>query len=561
MKAIFAGQVHPGAAELAFRLVEGGLTVITTNSPDTHRSLLQAGIPHQDDPRQPRTYSTLLGDVSDRASGIALVVGGLAESSAGFESAATHALVRAAAVQHEHMAVVVDEDDFPLLSGRVSNGDIDLSAHQRRSLAAKAFRATSDADSRIAANLGKTEEAEVLVIGSGGREHAIALKLAESPSVSHVFVAPGNGGTDGSGKNISNIDIGVGDTDALVTFATEKEISLVVVGPEVPLVEGIVDTMTAAGVSCFGPTAAAARLEGSKSFSKDFMTRNGIPTARYGNFTDFEAARAYVLAADHPVVVKASGLAAGKGVLIPTSKEEAVAALEEVMLQKKFGDGGDEVVIEEFLDGEEVSVLAFCDGKTALCMPGAQDHKRALDGDRGLNTGGMGAYAPAPCLMPNLAAQCQAICQETVKAMAAEGNPFLGVLFAGFMLMETGPVVLEFNVRMGDPETQVVLPLMKNDLYEVITACIQGRLEGTDLSFATAGTTADSIAATVVMAAGGYPGKYPKGMPIYGLDEAAGLPGVTVYHAGTKKTKGEAVAGAEAGAGGGGGGCSGGGVL
>ncbi|CAN0050266.1 unnamed protein product, partial [Ectocarpus sp. 4 AP-2014] len=457
---------------------------------------------------------------------------------------------RAAAVQHARIAVVVDPEDLSKVAGESPSATdgLMLSSLGRRSLAAKALRATSAADSRIAESLladdtetipgsgGGSGGAVVLVIGSGGREHAIALKLADSPRVSHVYVSPGNGGT-GSGRHagVSNADIpspaksGDGPHAAVVEFAKSKGVSLVAVGPEVPLVDGVADALEAAGVPCFGPSAAAARLEASKAYSKDFMARNDLRTARYACFTDFEAARSYVMEAGHRVVVKASGLAAGKGVLMPETKEEAIAALEVVMVKKEFGESGAEVVVEEFLEGEEVSILAICDGKTAVCMPGAQDHKRALDGDGGLNTGGMGAYAPAPCLTPRLARECADICQSTVTAMAAEGNPFVGVLFAGFMLTKEGPVVLEFNVRMGDPETQALLPLMESDLYEVMLACTEGRLAETPVAF-----TPGAAAATVVLAADGYPGKYPKGMPISGLEDAAAIPGVTVYHAGTK---------------------------
>ncbi|CAN0087147.1 unnamed protein product, partial [Ectocarpus sp. 8 AP-2014] len=457
---------------------------------------------------------------------------------------------RAAAVQHARIAVVIDPEDLSKVAGESPSATdgLMLSSLGRRSLAAKALRATSAADSRIAESLladdteaipgsgGGSGGAVVLVIGSGGREHAIALKLADSPRVSHVYVSPGNGGT-GSGRHagVSNADIpssaksGDGPHAAVVEFAKSRGVSLVAVGPEVPLVDGVADALEAAGVPCFGPSAAAARLEASKAYSKDFMARNDLRTARYACFTDFEAARSYVMEAGHRVVVKASGLAAGKGVLMPETKEEAVAALEVVMVKKEFGESGAEVVVEEFLEGEEVSILAICDGKTAVCMPGAQDHKRALDGDGGLNTGGMGAYAPAPCLTPRLARECADICQSTVTAMAAEGSPFVGVLFAGFMLTKDGPVVLEFNVRMGDPETQALLPLMESDLYEVMLACTEGRLAETPVAF-----TPGAAAATVVLAADGYPGKYPKGMPISGLEDAAAIPGVTVYHAGTK---------------------------
>eukprot|EP00903_Cladosiphon_okamuranus_P006939 g6753.t1 len=551
MKAVFAGKAQPGAVGAARRLLASGLAIVTVNSPATHHALKEAGIAHQDG---------VLASGADSTTGVAVVVGGLGNApDSGVDDASTHALIRAAAVQHARIAVVVDPEDLSKVAGE-SPSEADglmLSSVGRRSLAAKAFRATSAADSRIAESLlagEKGEETErasgggameggdggavVLVIGSGGREHAIALKLIDSPRVSHVYVAPGNGGT-GSGRHpgVSNAVLpapsgggAAGPHDAVVEFAKSKGVSLVAVGPEVPLMEGVVDAFKAAGVPCFGPTAAAARLEASKAFSKDFMARHGLRTARYECFTEFAAAREHVMKVDYRVVVKASGLAAGKGVLIPETKEEAVAALEVMMVKREFGAAGDEVVVEEFLDGEEVSILAICDGKTAVCMPGAQDHKRALDGDGGLNTGGMGAYAPAPCLTPRLARECAQICQSTVTAMAAEGSPFVGVLFAGFMLTKNGePVVLEFNVRMGDPETQVLLPLMESDLYDVMLACTEGRLAETPVSF-----TPGAAAATVVLAADGYPGKYPKGMPISGLEDAAAIPGVTVYHAGTK---------------------------
>ncbi|CAM9817185.1 unnamed protein product [Pylaiella littoralis] len=543
MKAVFAGKAQPGAVGAARRLLASGLAIVTVNSPGTHHALKEAGIAHQDGGLAPTG--------GDSTAGVAVVIGGLGNApDVGGDDPSTHALIRAAAVQHARIAVVVDPEDLSKVAGESPSAadGLMLSSLGRRSLAAKALRATSAADSRIAESLesgeadsggGKEGGAVVLVIGSGGREHAIALKLIDSPRVSHVYVSPGNGGT-GSGRHagMSNVDIsssssftsGSGPHAALVEFVKSKGVSLVAVGPEVPLVEGVADALKAAGVPCFGPSAAASRLEASKAYSKDFMARNGLRTARYACFTEFEAAREHVMGVDYRVVVKASGLAAGKGVLIPETKEEAVAALEAVMVKKEFGDAGEEVVVEEFLEGEEVSILAICDGKTAVCMPGAQDHKRALDGDGGLNTGGMGAYAPAPCLTPRLARECAQICQSTVTAMAAEGIPFVGVLFAGFMLTkDDGPVVLEFNVRMGDPETQVLLPLMESDLYEVMLACTEGRLADTPVSF-----TPGAAAATVVLAADGYPGKYPKGMPISGLEDAAAVPGVTVYHAGTK---------------------------
>ena len=372
--------------------------------------------------------------------------------------------------------------------------------------------------------------ATVLVVGSGGREMAQALALAKSDKVAKVLCAPGNGGTASGHDKLSNVSIKDSDIAGLVACAKEHAVALVAVGPEAPLVAGIADAMAAAGVPCFGPTQAAAQLENSKAWMKAFFHRHSLPTARFETFTDFEAAKAYVEAADHDVVVKCSGLAAGKGVLMPTTKEEAVAALRQVMVEKEFGAAGDECVVEELLVGPECSVLAFCDGKTAVCMPGAQDHKRALDGDNGLNTGGMGAYARCPCLTPALAAEAAAIVQRTVDAMAAEGRPYTGVLFGGFMLTARGPTLLEYNCRMGDPETQVVLPLLADatPLFDVMLACCEGRLAAQPVEWS------DKSAATVVMAAAGYPGAYAKGAPIRGVGDAAALDGVTVYHAGTK---------------------------
>jgi formyltetrahydrofolate-dependent phosphoribosylglycinamide formyltransferase len=369
----------------------------------------------------------------------------------------------------------------------------------------------------------------VLVLGAGGREHAIALKLAESRRVSHVYVAPGNGGTATSHEKISNVAISSEDIPRLIEFAKEKAVALVVVGPEAPLVIGAKDAFTAAGFPTFGPSAAAAQLEASKAFSKDFMARHNIPTARYRNFRSYEEAVAHVQSIDYPVVLKASGIAAGKGVLMPENKDEALKGLKEIMVDRAFGSAGDEVVVEELLIGEEVSVLAFCDGTTVVDMPGAQDHKRALDGDHGLNTGGMGAYAPAPILTKGLRKQVLEIMQRTVKGMADEGSPYEGVLYGGFMITKDGPIVLEYNVRFGDPETQVLMPLLDSDVYDVFMACAQGRLAAVPVRWKA------GAASTVVMAARGYPENYPKGMPITGLMDAKALaPLVTVYHAGTK---------------------------
>jgi len=373
-----------------------------------------------------------------------------------------------------------------------------------------------------------TADKHILVVGGGGREHAIARSLAASDNVSRVSVAPGNGGTD-SGKMVS-VDIGVMAFDALTAFCTDNAVSLVVVGPEAPLAEGLVDHLQAAGIPAFGPSEAAARLEASKAFSKRFMADHGIPTADYRSFSDPAEARAFVAEAPWPVVVKASGLAAGKGVIMCADREQALAAVAALMVDRTFGDAGDEVLVEELLQGQEASILAFCDGETVVAMPAAQDHKRALEGDRGPNTGGMGAYAPAPIVDADLAAAVvRDVLQPVVDGMRAAGTPYIGVLYAGLMMTPSGPKVLEFNCRFGDPETQVLLPLLQTDLLAVFEACVQGRLGELDVTFR------DGAAATVVAASEGYPGKYDKGRPIAGTDRADALQGVTVYHAGTRR--------------------------
>lgn len=368
----------------------------------------------------------------------------------------------------------------------------------------------------------------MLVVGNGGREHAIAWKLAQSAAVRHVYVAPGNAGTAGAADGaVSNVDIAVGAHDELIAFAKSKGVTFCVVGPEAPLIDGLADKMNAAGIPAFGPSAKAARLEASKAFSKDFMRRNDIPTAAYENFTDYEKAKAYLDSIDHNIVVKASGIAAGKGVLIPVNKQEAYEALKEVMLDKAFGSAGDEVVLEEFMTGEEVSLLAFSDGERVITMPGAQDHKRIFDNDQGPNTGGMGAYAPAPCLTPALEKECIAIVEQTIAAMKAEGTPYVGVIYPGFMLTPTGPKIVEYNCRFGDPETQVLLPLLNSDLFEIMRACVENRLEPSLVSWKA------GAAATIVMASQGYPDSYPKGKVITGIDAANAIENVDVFHAGT----------------------------
>lgn len=372
----------------------------------------------------------------------------------------------------------------------------------------------------------------VIVVGSGGREHALAVALSQSPLISKVLCVPGNGGTAAEGGKISNINAKQ-DNTSVIRVTKEYGAAMVVVGPEQPLVDGLVDELAVAcpSVLVFGPSKDAAELEASKAFTKDFLQSHDIPTAKYRNFTNFDEAIAYVESLDESdrQVVKASGLAAGKGVLLPTTKEETIDAVKEIMSDRAFGTAGDTCVIESFMTGPEASCLAFCDGKTAVLMPAAQDHKRALDGDQGLNTGGMGAYSPAPCVTPDLQKVIEGMCIKTVEKMAERGTPYVGVLYAGMMLTPNGPSVLEFNCRFGDPETQVVLPLLETDLYEVMTACCTGSLDSVDVRF-----KENTCAATVVCAAKGYPEKYPKGMEITGISDANEISGVKVYHAGTK---------------------------
>ncbi|KAF2720685.1 phosphoribosylamine-glycine ligase [Polychaeton citri CBS 116435] len=373
-----------------------------------------------------------------------------------------------------------------------------------------------------------SEGLKVLLIGNGGREHVLAWKLAQSEKVSHIFCAPGNGGTAQESK-CSNLSTPSADDFAgLVKFAQDNAIGLVVPGPEAPLVAGATDFFLEhiPGIKVFGPSKAAAALEGSKTFSKDFMDRHNVPTARYGNFTSYEEAAKHLDEVDYKVVVKADGLAAGKGVLIPQTKVEALDALKSIMQTREFGDAGNSVVIEEFLEGDEISILTFCDGKTSTSLPPAQDHKRIFDNDQGPNTGGMGTYAPAPVATDALVAQIEKeVLQPTLDGCAAEGYPFKGILFTGLMLTKAGPRVLEYNVRFGDPEAQSCLPLMNNDLAELMLACCDGNLEQQKLSLK------EESACTVVVAAGGYPASYTKGtsMEIESTDEE----GNHVFHAGT----------------------------
>ena len=371
-----------------------------------------------------------------------------------------------------------------------------------------------------------TKTIDILLLGSGGREHALAKKLAESPRCGTLYIAPGNGGTLQEGVNVA---LAEDDPEAVAAFAREEGIGLVVIGPEAPLVAGVADAVRAAGIACFGPGAEGAQMEGSKRFSKELMERAGIPTAAYGSFTDEEAALAYVCEQGAPLVVKADGLAAGKGVVVATEQGQAEEAVRECFAGA-FGDAGSTVVIEECLTGPECSLLAFTDGKTVRPMATAQDHKRALEGDRGPNTGGMGVYSPVPIVTDEELAVMKRVMVDTVAELAAEGIDYRGCLYGGFMLTPEGPKVLEFNARFGDPETQVILPRLKNDLVDVMLACAEQRLDEVELSWR------DEWAVAVVLTSAGYPGSYEKGKVITGVEDADALDGVTVYHAGTAVT-------------------------
>ena len=369
----------------------------------------------------------------------------------------------------------------------------------------------------------------ILVIGSGGREHALYWKLSESPQTEQIYAIPGNPGMGASAA------IALDDHAAILRFAKEHEIGLVVVGPEVPLMNGLVDELEAAGIRAFGPRANAAEIEGSKSFAKDLMKKYGIPTARYEVFTAAEPARAYIRQEGAPIVVKADGLAAGKGVIVAMTEQEALDAVDAIMEDHSFGDAGARVVIEEFMEGEEASLLAFTDGTTIRPMISAQDHKRAYDGDRGPNTGGMGTYAPAPVMTPEMTERAvEEILKPTIAAMAKEGRTYRGCLYLGLMVTADGPKVVEFNARFGDPETQVVLPLLDSDLVAIMCACADGTLADVPIRWK------EGAAVCVVLASGGYPGHYEKGQEIHGLADAEAM-GALVFHAGTAMKDGKLV--------------------
>lgn len=374
---------------------------------------------------------------------------------------------------------------------------------------------------------------KVLIVGSGGREHAIAYSVAKSPKVDKIYCAPGNAGI---GTVAECVPIGPMEFEKLAQFAQEEQMDLTIVGMDDPLVGGIVDVFEEKGLRVFGPRKNAAILEGSKAFSKDLMKKYQIPTAAYENFEDPQKALEYLEKAKFPIVLKADGLALGKGVLICNSLEEAKDGVKEIMLDKKFGTAGNTLVVEEFMTGREVSVLSYVDGTTIKTMTSAQDHKRAKDGDQGLNTGGMGTFSPSPFYTKEIDEYCQKhIYQPTVDAMRAEGRPFTGIIFFGLMLTEQGPKVLEYNARFGDPEAQVVLPRMKNDIVEVMEACIDGKLDEIELQFE------DNAAVCVVLASEGYPVKYEKGVPITGFENFQGKDGYYCFHAGTKLEDGQIV--------------------
>jgi phosphoribosylamine---glycine ligase len=373
----------------------------------------------------------------------------------------------------------------------------------------------------------------ILLIGSGGREHALAWALARSPLCDRLFCAPGNAGTALEGENVV---VDVADHVAVVNFCKLMAIGLVVVGPEGPLVAGLVDDLTAAGIKCFGPTREAARLEGSKAFTKELCAEFGIPTGAFARFTAREPALAHIRERGAPIVIKADGLAAGKGVVVAMTLAEAEDAIA-FMFEGGLGPAGSEIVIEEYLEGEEVSFFALCDGKTALPLASAQDHKRAYDGDEGPNTGGMGAYSPAPVMTPALEARVMAeIIDPTMRAMRERGTPFSGVLFAGLMITADGPKLIEYNTRFGDPETQVLIPRLQGDLGAILLACAEGRLANVSLHWR------DEAALTVVLAAKGYPGTVEKGTLIEGVAKAGARDHVLVFHAGTKNDGGKLLA-------------------
>ena len=375
---------------------------------------------------------------------------------------------------------------------------------------------------------------KVLVVGSGGREHSLCWAIAQSPKCKELFCAPGNAGT---ALVATNVDVDAEDLDAIIAFVQEKAVDFVVVGPEAPLVAGLVDRLDKLGIKSFGPTAAGAELEGSKAFTKDLCAKYDIPTADYDRFDEPDAAKEYIRTHKAPIVVKADGLAAGKGVIICRNENEASAAVDQIMIEEAFGNAGTEIVVEQFLEGEEASFFALVDGETALPLIGAQDHKRVHDGDEGPNTGGMGAYSPAPVVDQAMIDRVmEEIIEPTIRGMAAEGSPYKGVLYAGLMIDDDGPKLIEYNARFGDPECQVMMMRLKSDVLDLLLACAEGRLAKTKVEWR------DEAAMIVVMAAKGYPGKYQKGTEIKGLEAAGEVEDVVVFHAGTAEQDGKTLA-------------------
>ena len=373
----------------------------------------------------------------------------------------------------------------------------------------------------------------ILIIGSGGREHTLAWKISQSPKCNKLYAMPGNPGIAEIAKCVNNISIN--DNSAIIDFSKSNNIDLVVIGPEAPLVNGLADDLTAAGIKVFGPNKSAAQIEGSKIFAKELMKKYNIPTAKYEIFSNADKAREYIENENKPLVIKADGLAAGKGVIVALNKDDAIHAVNEIMEQKSFGEAGNRIVIEEFMDGEEASLLAFTDGKTIIPMIPSQDHKRVDDGDKGLNTGGMGAYAPAPVMSDEIIKIAEdKILKSIIAAMATEGYPYKGCLYAGLMIVNGEPKVVEFNARFGDPETQVVLPLLESDLVDIMLACVDGTLDSQKIIWS------NECAVCVVLTSGGYPKSYGKGYEIDGINKSKSL-GNLIFHAGTKNVDGKIV--------------------
>nr|CCA23873.1 unnamed protein product putative [Albugo laibachii Nc14] len=536
--AVLCGENAPlNLIEVAKKLHENKIRIAVLFSRSIVQALVAAEIPHVS-VQSPGDVTIILSDRIELVLADCQVIKNVQKQDHKVIDAwmnGSYAFLRTAAWNYKQITVILDSNEFEIVLTKIAkDGRLTFSNQERKHFAESAFKAFSEMDQAISSAIAdeNLQVHDVLVVGNGGREHAIAWKLSQSVSTGNIYVAPGNAGTAmASDIDVMNVNISVDEHEKLVKFAVEKNISLCVIGPEAPLVAGLADKMTAAGILAFGPSAKAAQLEASKAFSKDFMQRNNIPTAQYHNFTDYSEAKEYVEKINHDVVIKASGIAAGKGVVIPKSKAEAQSALREIMVDKVFGTAGDEVVVEEFLTGEEVSLLAFCDGEHVVPMPGAQDHKRIFDDDQGPNTGGMGVFCPAPCLTRKLELECVQIIERVVSAMRKEGMPYVGVLYPGFILTLDGPRVLEFNCRFGDPETQVLLPLLQSDLFEIMQSCAQGQLDSSLVAWR------NGAAAAVVLASGGYPSTYSKGDSIVGLKQGNDND-VVIFHAGTSINQG-----------------------